>query len=661
MAVGEDVTVKIGVDAGNLNQGLNQSQAKVQTWANGIERMSQGPRSALYGLMHLNPYTALAGSIALVGGAIAGAAAKFSAFLNDMKKTADALDITTDAYQRFQYAANRSNVGMDKVSTFLTRFTSKLEEARSGTKEAVKLFDRLGLSVSDLSKKTPDQAFNAMLSKLAQMKKLGQDTSKIIENIFGRRAVMDINKMIAGGFLEDQAGAPVIDKKSFEEAEQMQNEWETIKQTFSKLAGAVVNATGIFRNLNEELIIFGNTLKNVLNVEPAPLENQTKRQWEEDVNSAYASVLLSDEKFGLNDKIKKQQEIQTKLDAAEKEIEKAELTGNPRAVDKAIKKAEKLQKDLNKVNKKIEDIIDDMFETLVGQFNTNPRLKQVFNDNDVKKSVKEMLTKNVELNSDLIERNFKGRIAEPSTPPEVINEDNSHYIYQKLNEDFDAYAQNAEVERKLKLASIQTTKDNIKAAEAEVQILKKLNELRKAGVDISEEEFRERLGSVNTLTEPKNEMDRWFLNVKEEIRKASENKYKEAQLNRIKQETEARKQLTNELYEVHDKYGLNHREIVEYNAMKKAFDVGMNYDQTEAYVDYAKEDDRFKWLNGLNIQGFRQDVFTNDLARRGGFSSSVTTWEKSSNDKVLEWLKIINDSEKSRNTKLDSLLDVLRD
>ena len=45
--------------------------------------------------------------------------------------------------------------------------------------------------------------------------------------------------------------------------------------------------------------------------------------------------------------------------------------------------------------------------------------------------------------------------------------------------------------------------------------------------------------------------------------------------------------------------------------------------------------------------------------REGGFASSVTTWQKSSEEKIFEWLKQINEAEATRNSKLDSIIKVL--
>lgn len=641
---------------------MSQSQQRIQTWANGIERAAQGPRSALYGLMHINPFTALAGSMGLFTTAIAGATLKFASFLNEIKKTADGLNISTDAYQRFDFAATHAGVSMAEVQSYLGRLAIKLDEARTGSKDAVAIFDKLGLSISDLSKKSPDEVFNNLIIRLGQLKKEGKDTAKIIQELFGRRAVPAIGKLIASDFVDLQGSVDVTDKTAFERAENLQREWESVKKTMVNLLATIADSTNIFKHLNNELEIFRAFVRTITGEKPVPLENQTRDRWREDVESAYASVLMSDERFGLDKQFSKQKELQEKLDIIQnRELPKAEMSGNPAAVDKVIKKAEKLQNELDKVNSKIEKIIGDILNTLTNQINVDPHLRQVFGDADIQKAIKEMLVKNLKFDDEQISKIFDKRIAEPPKSIPTIEQDNTQYIYQKLNTEHEKYYDKLELENKLKLESIKLTNDNIATIEYEIQTLHKLNELRKAGVNISEAEFRKRLNEAENNKKPETEMDKWFVNARKDIDTSVNFKLEEDRLKRLKKELKLRDALTKELQNEQATLRFNSKERATYEASVKAVKAGLNTEQTDQYSDYAKTKADLSWLKGLNVEGFRENIYTNDLARRGGFASSVTTWQKSSNDKVLEWLKMINDTEQRRNVQLNNLLDVLRD
>ena len=128
---GTNVNVKIGGDATNLQKTLKTSETGMKTWANSVQKAAQGPKAMLASFVKSNPMVAIGTVVTGVVGAMVTGIMKLSSFLNDIKKQADALDLTTDAYQRFQFAANKSNVGMDKVSNYLTRFSTKLEEAQA--------------------------------------------------------------------------------------------------------------------------------------------------------------------------------------------------------------------------------------------------------------------------------------------------------------------------------------------------------------------------------------------------------------------------------------------------------------------------------------------------------------------------------------------------
>lgn len=656
MAVGEDVIVKIGLDSKGVSQGLAQTSSKIQNWANGIERMAQGPRSALYGLMHMNPFTSLLGSIALLGGAIVTATMKFSSFLNGIKKQSDALDITTDAYQRFQYAANRSNVGMDKVETFLTRFTSKLEEARDGSKNAVQLFDRLGLSISELSKKTPDQAFNTLLKRIAQLKQEGKDVSKIVENLFGRRSMIDVGKLIAdNGFVNDQAGAPVASEASIKQAEALQNQWEKLKQTFVAFLDAIASGTKIFEALNTEIEAFTIWLKEFkfFKEEPEKLGKQEESQWVDDLRTAIHAV----EGSSINGRTIA--DLQRERKAIEPILNIAKEQGLTRTMNEngQMETVEHLEKRYNR----IEEFID-----AVSKLGTNnEHIKQVLHDEDIRQGIKDYFFGGMEDTSVFgqeryVREKFRDRIIpyaeaqqqkqEASIAENMKNSPlyNQEHIFKRLNDQYDEIAGKAEIERQLRMAAIEED-------EREIQILKKLNELRQAGVEISEEEFRQRL--KNPVENPTTELEKWFKNANYEVQENVDAKANEEYAKKLREESKARSELLKKLE--HDTHGLNEFQKAVMEATEEAEKMGMNQQQTEGYQNFAESDAMIKWLRGNNIEGFNQDIYANELAKRGGFASSVTTWEKSSNEKILDWLKSINKAEDSRNADLKTLISLL--
>lgn len=93
-----------------------------------------------------------------------------------LAKTADKLGVTTEALAAFRFAAEQTGVSNEKADVALQRFTRRLADAASGTGPAVKAFEALGLSASELIELSPDKAF----AKVAeQMNKVENQSQKV--------------------------------------------------------------------------------------------------------------------------------------------------------------------------------------------------------------------------------------------------------------------------------------------------------------------------------------------------------------------------------------------------------------------------------------------------------------------------------------------------
>ena len=97
---------------------------------------------------------ALAGGV--FGGAAFGATGHFAKWADNLVKTAKRLGISTDALQRWRYAANLSGVSAETLDMAMQRFSRRAADAARGTGEAKDAFRNLGIDLYDEAGKMRD-------------------------------------------------------------------------------------------------------------------------------------------------------------------------------------------------------------------------------------------------------------------------------------------------------------------------------------------------------------------------------------------------------------------------------------------------------------------------------------------------------------------------
>lgn len=153
--------------------------------------------------------TASLRGMTIAGGAAAGALAVLTARGLDsgdkLAKTADKLNVTTQALTAMRLAAERGGMSSTAFDTALQRFTRSVDEAARGTGTAARAFRALGLDAAALEKMTPDAALAATADALAAVES-GTDRVGVAYDLFGARGVGMVNVLRGGSAaLEDTA------------------------------------------------------------------------------------------------------------------------------------------------------------------------------------------------------------------------------------------------------------------------------------------------------------------------------------------------------------------------------------------------------------------------------------------------------------------------
>jgi hypothetical protein len=141
-------------------------------------------------------------SVQTVAGAfnsfVAGSASAVASVDDLSKRTG----VSTQTLQAYQFAAEQSGVSVETFGKGVQKLGINLGEAQTGNKGAIKSFADLGLSVQELSRLSPEAAFEAVAAAISQLPGPAQQAAAAV-SLFGKSGAELVPVFAEGaGFLE---------------------------------------------------------------------------------------------------------------------------------------------------------------------------------------------------------------------------------------------------------------------------------------------------------------------------------------------------------------------------------------------------------------------------------------------------------------------------
>lgn len=125
--------------------------------------------------------------------------------LENAANTAERLGTLTSEFQKLEFAANRSNVSTEQLTTGMQRMGRTISSAIGGSESAVKSFRQLGVNIKDLSEMAPDKAFRTLADAISKVQS-PFDRMRLTMEIFGKGGAELINVLQGGSKALDEMG-----------------------------------------------------------------------------------------------------------------------------------------------------------------------------------------------------------------------------------------------------------------------------------------------------------------------------------------------------------------------------------------------------------------------------------------------------------------------
>jgi hypothetical protein len=210
----------LGQEAPASMQALARETSKAEA---ALKQVSTGSEQASAKMLSLgNAATAIKGAIAgmlaafsfqMVLSQLSQAVQKVVAFAGSITDLSAKTGVSTDALQRWNYAATQNGNTLDQITGAVTQLSKRLAEGDDSTVGAL---DKLGLSFEAVRAMDPETAFNTIAAAIAQVKDPMEQTRLAME-LFGRSGAEILPSLKADmGALGDEAAAmgAIIDKET---------------------------------------------------------------------------------------------------------------------------------------------------------------------------------------------------------------------------------------------------------------------------------------------------------------------------------------------------------------------------------------------------------------------------------------------------------------
>lgn len=211
-------------------------------------------------------------------------------FASAIKETADRVDFSTTALQQWRFVAEQSGASAQTLDAALSMFSRTLGTAASGSHEAQKALERIGITLNDLNTQSPEQIFERTREAISKMETAGERNRSTFQ-LFGRQAKelsgvfaatsSEVDKLRAAS---EKMGA-VMDTETIAKAKKTKDELDAltmvIKNQFSTalvaLGPLLVRAAGQIAELAKYSIQAAEAFSHFLGIDFAPaLDNYDK-------------------------------------------------------------------------------------------------------------------------------------------------------------------------------------------------------------------------------------------------------------------------------------------------------------------------------------------------------------------------------------------------
>lgn len=191
MATAAKVQIALEAQTAQLKKGFGEARQSIDRLGKGLSgNVAMGMAKFHAGLL------AAKAALGAVRGAVNGLLQSMAG-LDEQQKFADRLGMSADALRVLELAANRTGVGVNALRMGIQRMDRRVAEAATGSGEAVKALDELGLSAREMAQLNTEQKLGVIADALGSVE-THSDKVRLAFKLFDSQGVALVNTLAGG-------------------------------------------------------------------------------------------------------------------------------------------------------------------------------------------------------------------------------------------------------------------------------------------------------------------------------------------------------------------------------------------------------------------------------------------------------------------------------
>lgn len=142
-----ELFAKLKLDSSDYEKGLEEAERKSVTFSDKLKTIGKAA-------------TIATASIVAVSTAAYKLSSKVAENADVIDKTSQKLGISAESYQKWDHVMNLAGTSMQNMTIGMKTLTNKLDDAKNGSKDAQAMFQKLGLSMNDISTMSREDIFS---------------------------------------------------------------------------------------------------------------------------------------------------------------------------------------------------------------------------------------------------------------------------------------------------------------------------------------------------------------------------------------------------------------------------------------------------------------------------------------------------------------------
>jgi hypothetical protein len=171
----------LSANAQGMSSGINAGVVELQKLGYAAKKTQQDVST----LKTIELSRVFLSSVQTVAGAFSSFVAGSAAAVASVDDLSQRTGVSTQTLQAYQFAAEKSGVSVEAFGKGVQKLGINLGEAQTGNKGAIKSFADLGLSVQELSRLSPEAAFEAVAAAISQLPGPAQQAAAAV-SLFGK-------------------------------------------------------------------------------------------------------------------------------------------------------------------------------------------------------------------------------------------------------------------------------------------------------------------------------------------------------------------------------------------------------------------------------------------------------------------------------------------